>query len=274
MSIFSYNDYKVYLRDLLTKEASDKNESSHRVRSLADLARKTGYQRSFFSRVIHAELHLTSEAAFKVSNALKFSDHEYKYFSWLIEKARAGDKDYKKYAEAQAQKLKDENEHKQKSILNTVVSDTNYLNYYMSSWIWSAVHLATSVENLQTPEKISAYLKIPEQTVIEVLHFLQGHGLVRAYGNKFVFDKGTAFFREDSPWAYSHGSNWRQKALAETPLKKPRSQHFTNVMTISSEDFEKIREVILKSIEKINKISVPSEPEEVVCLNVDYFKLS
>jgi len=70
-----------------------------------------------------------------------------------------------------------------------------------------------------------------------------------------------------------HHANWRLQALAELPLRKPDSLHYSVIQWLSSEDLEALRFKIVRWIQEFKAISGPSNPEELVCFNLDFFSL-
>lgn len=269
ISIFGFDNYKKYLRAYF----ADGRKQLPGQLNLAGLARKTGYQRSFFSRVINADLHLTPEGVYKVAAALGLSEEEREYFFWLVEKERAADPGYRAFARAKAIELKKKDEAKRKAAEAPVTTDETYFVNYLSSWIWVAVHLATAIPALQKPAAIAERFQLPEELVMQVLKALSGLNLVRAEGSKFVFHKGSVHISEHSPWVQLHHANWRQKALVDAQLKRRDSIHFTNVLTLSETDRELVREELLKAIDRVMKIAQPSPPEDIVTFNLDFFRV-
>ena len=137
-----------------------------------------------------------------------------------------------------------------------------------------AVHLATAIRGINSASQIAQKLGLQLVQVESALNFLVSHGLVEKRASEFHFAKGSIHISEQSAWVQFHHNNWRQKALADAQLKNPSSLHFTNVLTITAEDSERIQELMNRSIEQTMKIARPSEPETMACLNVDFFNLA
>jgi uncharacterized protein (TIGR02147 family) len=148
--LFAFTDYKALLRAAF----------SSRKLSMAEAARRTGYQRSFLSRVLNAELHLTTEAAFKLADVLGLTYEQGQYLFWLVERARAGDPRYRAYANTRALEIKKQHEEKEKSQSAPVLESENYFLGYLSSWIPVAVHLATAIRGLNSASQIAQRLGI------------------------------------------------------------------------------------------------------------------
>ena len=268
-SIFDFDSYKKFLRAYFV----DGRKQMPGQINLAELARKTGYQRSFFSRVINAELHLTPEGVYKIAQALGFAENEREYLFWLVEKERAGDTSYRVYAKARAADLKRDAEASTKAAAAPIQTEAAYFSSYLSSWMWVAIHLATAVPVLQTASAIADRYALPIPVVMHILRTLVELGLVRVEGTQYVFHKGSMHIAENSPWVQLHHSNWRQRALTDAQLVKPDAIHFTNILTLSESDRELAREEILKAIQRVMKIAQPSPAEDVVGFNLDFFRV-
>jgi len=69
-----------------------------------------------------------------------------------------------------------------------------------------------------------------------------------------------------------HHANWRFRAIQKMDQREDSEMFFSSPMSISKSDFQRIREVFAKSIQAALEICKASPAEEVVCLNIDFFK--
>ncbi len=97
--------------------------------------------------------------------------------------------------------------------------------------------------------------------------------LVEKKGSRWVWKSGDLHLSKDSPWILNHHGNWRMQTLADLPLRKPESLHYSVVQSLSKKDLEDLRFRMVQWVEEFKKKSGPSEPEEVICFNLDLFKL-
>lgn len=74
------------------------------------------------------------------------------------------------------------------------------------------------------------------------------------------------------PWIATHHSNWRMQALNDLPQRKAESIHYSVVQSLSEEDAETLRFWVVEWVEEFKRKAGPSNPEELVCLNVDFFR--
>lgn len=102
---------------------------------------------------------------------------------------------------------------------------------------------------------------------------LQKMGYVDKKRDYWIYAQGEAHLSRYSPLVAFHHTNWRNRALSDLLNTKNESVHFTNVQTLSFDDAEKLKQMILGFIHDANKLAGPSESEELICLNIDYFKV-
>ena len=105
-----------------------------------------------------------------------------------------------------------------------------------------------------------------------VSRITRAHGLEREAA-KWKWKSGDLYLAKDSPWVQTHHSNWRLQALADLPLKRPESLHFWGVQSLSRKDLEKLYFEMTRWIQTFRDTSGPFEPEELVCFNLDLFRL-
>src|SRR4051812_26541065 len=139
VSLFEFTDYRAYLRAHVAR--LPKNGRGELTRIAAHLAVNT----TLLSQIMSGAREFTPEQAFALSAYLGHSVLEADYFSLLVQIERAGTKDLKDHLERKRKGLKTDAlklaariSHQKK------LSDQDRAVFY-SSWIYSAVHLYTSV---------------------------------------------------------------------------------------------------------------------------------
>ena len=145
---------------------------------------------------------------------------------------------------------------------------------FYSDWIYSAVRLSTLLPGLQTPATLAAALGVPLGEINRVTEFLVRAGLLRLESGKYATGPLATHLAGNSPWIKSHHSNWRLKAIERLRLSDEDSLHYSAPMTMSRSDIKKIKELLVTTINRADEILEPSESEVLVCLNIDWFKLS
>lgn len=263
--IFIFDSYKKVMAHLLT----GKDRRGQLTRA-ADFLR---CQRSYLSRVIVEELHLTPDHAFQLAKFWKFNLQERNYFMKLVELERSGDHDYRVFLKQQLLDLKAQHENIQERIKKAHLSPSALQISYFSSWTMSAVHFLTAIDEYHSVEAIASRLNLRKTQVLECLHQLKELGYVSMDGNRWKYQNGDFHAPKNSPLVILHHQNWRQRSILDAQDFENNNVHFTGVLTLSRADVERLKELFLNFISEANQISAPSNPEEAVALTCDLFKI-
>ncbi len=268
VNIYEFSDYKTYLKALV-KNAESRGFSTR-------LAEAAGCQVSYLSVVLSGKPQLLPEHVFGIAGMLNLTDDERDYFLMLVDYQRAQSPAYRKFVHKKIQ-------HKQnawRDLKNRVQGSTllreepsESLQNYYSNYLYAALHIAVSVPKLQTLNALSSYFGLPEGLLLNYLRQLAEMNLVGNREGRWTWKSGDLHLPKDSPWMQPHHANWRLQALAELPLRKPDSLHYSVIQSLSSEDLEALRFKIVRWIQEFKAISGPSKPEELVCFNLDFFSL-
>jgi len=230
-------------------------------------------QRSYLSRVISENLQLTPDHAFQLANFWKLPQDHSEYFRTLVEFERAGNPDFRRHLKDSLSKMKAKHESVQERTSRTGLSvDALKLNYF-SSWISSAVHFLTSVPEYQSVKALSLRLGIKPEYVLKHLQSLQTQGFVEEKNDLWIYKAGEFHAPKDSPLVILHHQNWRNRAIQDAQDPENGNVHFTIVQTLSREDFERLKELMLQFISECTEIAGPSKPEEGIAMTCDLFRV-
>src|SRR5262249_5652285 len=100
--VFEFSSYKSALHYFLR----GKNKRG----TLSRAAEALNCQRSYLSRVINSEIHLTPDQGFLFAKFRKFTADESEYFQTLVEYERASDRSYKEEIQSKLIRLKRKHE--------------------------------------------------------------------------------------------------------------------------------------------------------------------
>lgn len=263
-SIFSKSSYKQILSSF-TYEREARGQ-------LSRLSEAAGCQVSYMSRVISGTIHLTPDQGFRICKFMNLTEIERDYFMTLLEFERSGDSDHQKFLKNKIEKLRAEFENISQHVdLPTLDLDAYNINYH-SSWFWSAIHFMTSIPEYQTAPAIANKVHLPIVQVQHILKELSSAGFVEHVKGKWVYKSGAGHLSKGSPLLSYYHQNWRGRAATDQQNPESDGLHYTVLQTVSRKDIRKLRELILETIEKMSKISGPSNPEELVCFTCDFFK--
>jgi uncharacterized protein (TIGR02147 family) len=268
-NLFQFNDYKNYLQAVIKSPEAPRGFKKR-------LAEVAGCQSSYFSAVLHAATHLTPDHACGISDYLQLRPNEAEYFLTLVDLARSGTPRLRGRLEAKLKALRDDNENLAKRVgRRKEISASDGAAFYYSSWMWTAVHVLTSIPQFQTPQKIARKLHLSETCVVQILEGLEQMALVRreSGATRWVHTMESVHVGRDSPLVNLYHNHWRLKAIEHAYERPGVDVHFTSVTAVSVDAFKEIKALILDTIERWSSIAGPSASEEAVCFSLDLFRV-
>lgn len=266
LDVFSFSDYRKYIRAWLDEARIEKRSN------LSRLSKEIGVHTTFLAHILSGSKNLSFEQAADLSEALGHTKVEEDYFFALLHLERAGSVKLKKYWAAKKESIESN-----RKKLNTRVGEHHELTaeqraIFYSSWIYVAIFVATAIDNGQTQEQIADLFQISRPKADEILTFLTQCGICEKKDSRFTMGKSVVYIPNDSPFVVKHHTNWRIQGIQKMDRREEDEMFFTSPMSISRNDFQRIRELLAKSIQTTLEICKDSPAEEVVCLNIDFFK--
>lgn len=264
-SVFAFNSYKQVMASYL---AGNSNRGQ-----MTKAAEALNCQRSYLSRIISEELQLTPDHAFNLARFWRLKDDERDYFLALVDFERAGDPSYKDFVKSRISSLKQKYESVQERTKRTSLSLDAHQAAYFSSWIWSAVHFLTSIPKYQTAEKIAERIGLRIESLTPYLLALEAQGFIEKKKDLWIYRSGEFHAPKDSPLVSFLHQNWRSRAVLDSQNSTSDSIHFTQVQTLSLEDYATIKDLLMRFISESSRIAGPSKPEECIAVTCDLFKV-
>lgn len=265
-SIYDFSSYKDYL--------IDKGHSERGL--LTKLADAAECQKSYLSACLNGKSQLTLDHALGIAELIGLDDNEQDYFFLLIEKEKASTIKLRRKLDSKLKNLSREayrlkNQQKDTHVISTE-SDTG-LGLYYSSWIPTALHMLTSVRELQTAPQLAQRLNISKELTTVFLNQLQTLDFVKKEGSNYKWSSGNLHLADNSAWISNHHMNWRLRAVDNVQKNDASATHYTAIQSMSEADFEALKKKIAHFIKEFNRISDPSTPEEAFAINIDFFKI-
>ncbi len=268
LDVFGFTDYRVYLR----KQIEFLKHSG--ISNLSKIATAVGVHPSYLGHVMTGTKNLNFDQAKDLADVLKMTPLEQEYFFTLVHLDRAGTQKAKKYWLIKKEEiLAERTKVKSRVGEHTELSDHDRAIFY-SSWIYVAVFSATFIENGQTLDQVANRFQISRLKTEEILDFLVRTGICERNGAKYKPGTTFVYIGNDSPFVVKHHTNWRMKAIQKMDSRESQELFFSSPMSMSLEDFAQIREILAKGIQKSLEICKDSPAKEVVCLNIDLFRLA
>ncbi len=268
LSVIHFNDEIKYLKERLRLE----NNGWGLIGKWADMS---GCHRPQFSNILAEKAILTMEQAYRLAKGLGLNDVQSEYFLLLVERRRTNLLDYHEHIEKKLRKIREDNERLELRLDRRQSLPSSAPSIYYSAWYWSAVHISTSIPELQNPEVLAYKLGLSIDFILQILHQLSEWGLVfRQSEDRWTWSSGEMHAPKNSPLSALHQNNWRIKAVENAQFFKPQSVHFTGVYSMDKETFLGLKELLINYIEVYNQKAGEAPAEMTVCFNADLFQVS
>lgn len=264
--VYKYGDYREYLAARLPISGADRGSRSR-------LASALGCQTAFVSQVLHGEANFSLEHAIGVSQFLGHTEAEEEYFMALVHLARAGTAALGEYFQRRLKAIRDKRELIAERIgIHQNLPEEALARYY-STWHYAAIHILCAIPAFQSSSALAAHLHVPERQVREMLEFLCAHGLVIERVGGYGIGQARTHLPRSSPLIARHHCNWRLRAMMAQDLASEHDKFFSGPVALTEQDAKRLREMILKFLESVQKAYLQSGREAVFCLNLDFFRV-
>lgn len=262
MSIIGeYNYRKIILSSLELAQGRAKKLSEH-----------LGVSTAFISQVLSGQKNLTPDQAHLTAEFFGFTQLERQYFLKVVEWERAGHYRYKEQLKKELKQLEAESKVVAKRLQYQKVLKNEDKAIFYSDWYYSAIRMYCDIKP-RTFEELADIIGTSKIEINNAIEFLLEKALLIEENGKYKIGTVSTHLEADSPFVLLHHSNWRKKALEHVRRESPTKIHYSSPMTLSAEDAEKIQTLLLEAIQSVGRIVDPSPSEQVMCLNIDWFKL-
>jgi len=266
MNVFRYIDYRKCLSEFLELEENARGNKKK-------LAEAVNCQASYLTLVLQEKAHLTVEQAERLCRYWKLSIEETDYFLLLVSLGRSGTQELRSYYKAKIKKLKEARENLGNRIQDAELFPDTEAAVYYSSWMYLAIHILVSIPDYHSSREIAERLQLPEEAVKRVLQYLESLGLVQLRAGQWRSTRKQLHLPRESRFISLHHSNWRRRAVDNSFLGRPEDLHYTGVSSLSRQDLETLRQLVLNFIDQSRNLIGPSAEEELICLSIDLFKV-
>lgn len=237
------------------------------------IAEFLGIHPTLLSQILSGTRTFTEEQVYLLGEYFGLTDIESDYIRTLHQLENSQSKIFK------AKLLKQKEELKKKSLnlserveKEKILSDEERSIFY-SSWQYSAIRMLTSLENGKTRDEIAERFDLDKKKVSEMLDFLTKTNLCKQEKGKYQIGVSRTHIEKSSPYYKQHHTNWRLKSIQKLDRSLEEDLTFTAPLTISKEDFEILREEMVKLIQKVSMTVKDSPAEDIYCLNLDFFRV-
>ncbi len=264
-SVFAYDGYRPFLRDCFPSAGEARGQRQA-------LARELGCQTSFLSQVLTERSHMSEEMLLATCSFLRLNHDELDFVLLLHRYERAGSAALTAHYEKKIEVVRREQSQVETALANQENLSGDEQTRYYSTWLYSAIYIATMLKSEMTLASLSRLLIVSEAEVSRAAEFLVEVGLVRKNGLTFETGSRRVHLQRSSPLAVAAHSTWRIESLRHIQKQAQTNLHFSAVYTLSKKDFGKIRKMLEEQILACEKVIAPSKEEEICALNIDLFR--
>lgn len=267
MKIFEFSNYRAFVfKAVRSLPKSGRGE-------FQKIARQLKIHSSTLSQVLSGKKQFTSDQACALAEYFGFNDLETQYLLRLVELERAGTERLRTVLKKQLGQLRSQSRELSAVIPGKkTLSEEEKATFY-SNWYYPGIWALTSIPGHQTMDAITKYFGLPRILVNRVISFLVKTGL--CIEENGLLRPGTTYvhLEADSPFIGRHHAMWRQKAIERHPTLTENELAYSSPLSVSYQDAEKIRKLIVDCVEQVNKIREPSPCETLYFINFDWVKL-
>ncbi|MCC7404892.1 MAG: TIGR02147 family protein [Bdellovibrionales bacterium] len=263
--IFEYTDYVKYIQWYIQK-------LPQRGRGFkALMARHLSCKTSFISQVLGRTHDLSVEQALQLNSLFRHSETEGSYFLALVQFARAGTKEARAYFKKQFEELRNEALRLKHQVKAERIQNKEDEFKYFSSPYFAYAHLLTTIPQFQTREALLAKLQIESRHLDQILDFLLELGFIKYHKGRYLPGPSTLHLPDDSSVISAHHTGWRIQAIKSCQRPSAHDLHYSSVISISPEDFMKLKSLLVQHLDQYRKIINASECVEPYSLCFDFF---
>lgn len=266
-SVFGFTDYKQFVRSLV-ETRDERRRGQYRA-----MATHLRVHASLLSHVFRGPKNLTPEQACALAEFLALGELEADYLVALVERARAGSAALERALDRRLRMLRERHLQIEHRLPESKTLTLRQQATFYSQWYFSAVRLATSLDEASSAESIAARLRLPIDCVERALAFLVSAGLLERRGERYAMVAKRTHIGATSPLAAVHHRNWRTRAMAMYDDIKPSDFVFSSAIALSKEDLIKVRELLAQAVANVAEIVEPSTSETLAVFSIDFLEL-
>lgn len=268
MEIYTFSSYKQYVLERV--QAMPRKGHGQFIK----IARHIGVSPVIVTQVLKGVRNFSDEQALQLAGYLGLQPAETEYFMRLLAHEKAGTQDLKRFHQEAIEALRKRAQEVKARVPHHQDLDEAAKSIFYSDWTYSAVRLLTSIPSFKTVEALAESIGSSRARTGEIVDFLLQVGLCkRNEAGQLELGIANTHVDAQSRFVNNHRRNWRLKALEALNGATAEELFFVAPCTLSDEDFKVIKSELLAIISSLSKRIRETNPESLVCLNIDWFKV-
>lgn len=266
MWIVEFTNYKTFLRSFI------KTFPGHGRGQAARLAEHLSVTPMVISHILKRERHFTQDQALKTAKFFGLDERSTEYFLAMVDLAKAESDELKNYHQQRLNKIREEVQNIKNLVAGRTELSESDMGIYYSNWYYSAVWLSTAIKSFRDIDSIAEYFKLGRARVGEIVAFLLRTGLCVQQDGYLMPGKTAIHVQKNSEFVNNHRRNWREKAREKFSEPEPGDIFYSSPVSMSRKDADAFQKELLKMIKEFSKRVESSPEQQLMCLNIDWFK--
>ncbi len=267
MKLFEFTDYRAFI--VATVKSLPKSGRGEYLR----IAKFLNIHTSTLSQVLAGTKQFTPDQAAALAEYYGFNELETEYLFVLVHLERAGSERLRNFLRKKLRSLSEKSNHLAAVVPGKKILSPEEKAIFYSNWFYPAIWALTSIEGYQEGDAIAKYLKLPKKLVNQVLAFLLSTGLCEQDAGKLRPGTSYVHLESESPFIGRHHAMWRQRAIERHPVLTESEIAYSSPMSISLEDANQIRKLVIEWVARVNQIREKSSCEALYFINIDWIKI-
>lgn len=268
MNVFEAKTYRDYVKACLKRD-----RESGKAGSVKRLARQLKVHSTYISQVVKGKSDFSLDQAHSFCSYEQLSLDLTEFFLDLVCRDRSGTKEAKAhYGERVERRLRELADMKKRWDTKGITEDQE-LKYY-HSWIPQVVHLYCQLPGSHSIESIASAIGVQADAISTVVTDLEAIGFVERTSTGIVSLRDSVHLGRGSRFTTQNTINWRLKAISDiTSSGQLPGIHYSSVVSMSKKAAFEIDKLILKHLDEMRNIVVPSTSEELYSYCLDFYPL-
>lgn len=255
----------------LVQSFIDENRTLGKIKTR--LAEAANCKLSYFSNVIQKKVNLTPDQAFGLSKFMSLNEKETEFFLLLVQESRAGAPELRVYLNNKIKKMRQKEFKLETKFKKLEMLTPEEVRIYYTSWHHQAIHMLLTIPKYGRPENVAKRLQLPIEIVIAKLKILEDIGLAQKKGDYWSAIIKNIHIPIHDPSSLGHQIQWKLQSIVDLQNPKTEGLHYSSVYSLSLEDFQKIKSMMISFIEETRKRIELSPEEEIVHFQLSFFQI-
>lgn len=239
------------------------------------LAKTLSCHGSYISQVARGKADFSNEQAVRLAQFLSLPADETDFLVDLVARDRAGDGPTRELFQRRLTTKLMGRKDLEKRLKATQTLSSEQEAWYYASWIPQALHMVCQLDGALSPEMMAQTLRLDSEQVTAALRRLEEMGVLAIEDGTVRSRVDSIHLGRNSPHTTRSHINWRSRTVSELMAGHGGGErvHYSAAVSLSAKAAAEIHEVIIKHLEAVRGIVMPSASETVFVHCIDFYPL-